>query len=161
MSFKTGNFDIAHYHIINDADVNFKETSNINEWTAPVLHDCIRATIFNCYTLQPNGNIFERSYELLRLMLANGADPNSTDGYGNNALNRTFLDARQMIFHPQFNQSEKVLEQIRRVFKTLINAGADINRATEDRKILVNQITDSKMDVYKLFKNDLMLSLKQ
>src|SRR5687767_13428302 len=54
VAFKTGNFEVAKLLIDKGADVNFIETSEINEWTAPVLHDCIRATIFNSYTLQRN-----------------------------------------------------------------------------------------------------------
>ena len=39
VAFKIGEFDIASFLIKNEADVEFKEESAINEWTAPVLHD--------------------------------------------------------------------------------------------------------------------------
>jgi hypothetical protein len=45
VAFKTGNFEIARLLIDKGADTNFMETSEINEWTTPVLHDCIRATV--------------------------------------------------------------------------------------------------------------------
>ncbi|MGH2645375.1 MAG: hypothetical protein ACRDE2_15595, partial [Chitinophagaceae bacterium] len=38
VAFKTANFDIAQYLIEQGADINFIETSEINEWKAPVLH---------------------------------------------------------------------------------------------------------------------------
>jgi hypothetical protein len=46
VAFRTGNFDIAQLLIEQGANIEFKETSEINEWTSPVLHDCIRATRF-------------------------------------------------------------------------------------------------------------------
>src|SRR5574343_233147 len=69
VAFKTGNFAIAQFLIENGADVNFTETSAINEWTAPVLHDCIRAVIFNSYTLQKETSLFEKAFPLLVLLL--------------------------------------------------------------------------------------------
>ena len=62
VAFKTGNFDIAKLLINHGADVNFQETSEINEWTAPVLHDSIRATIFNSYTVQIDTSKFDRLF---------------------------------------------------------------------------------------------------
>src|SRR5437879_7004921 len=62
VSLKTGNFEIAKLLIDKGAYVNFMETSKINEWTAPVLHDCIRATIFNSYTLQKDTKQFDKAF---------------------------------------------------------------------------------------------------
>ncbi len=59
VAFKVGAFDIAELLIEKGANVNFQETSEINEWTTPVIHDCIRATIFNCLTLESDTTEFE------------------------------------------------------------------------------------------------------
>lgn len=126
VAFKTGNFDIAKYLIQQGADVNFIEQSKINDWRAPVIHDCIRATIFNTETLQKDLKKFEQSYSILNLMLEKEANPNAKDSFGNNCLERVLLDARQMIKHPGFNPNKATLSQIRKVFKILIGHGADV-----------------------------------
>ena len=46
VAIKSSNFTIAEYLISIGADVNFIEQSDVNEWHAPVLHDCIRAALF-------------------------------------------------------------------------------------------------------------------
>lgn len=126
VAFKTGQFAIASFLIQEGADVNFIETSDINEWRAPVLHDCIRATIFNSYTLERDPAKFQVAISLLQLMLEKGANPNAADSYGNNCLNRAILDARQMIDHPQADLGNGILiDQIRTVFQILVKGGAD------------------------------------
>jgi ankyrin repeat protein len=151
VAFKTGNFDIAKLLIEQGADVNFKETSEINEWTAPVLHDSIRATIFNTYTVQKNTTVFDKAFSLLQLMLNKGANPNSTDSYGNNCLHRALMDARQMIDNPQADLTNgTLLEQLRKVFNQLINAGADPNCSNEKRDNAMKMLTRFKLTQYNL-----------
>jgi len=150
VAFRAGQFEIAEYLIKKGANVNFKETSEINEWTAPVLHDCIRAVVFNCLTMQPHSQKFDKAFELLNLMLKNGADPNAMDSYGNNCLNRWFLDARQMINHPGFNRQEETLGQLRRVSRALIDAGAAVTQSSKDRTSVVDQIKSYHMEKYEL-----------
>ncbi|WP_343523569.1 hypothetical protein [Pedobacter sp.] len=150
IAFRSGQFEIGELLLHQGANVNFQETSEINEWTAPVLHDCIRAVIFNCLTIQTDRKKFEKGFDLLMFMLKNGADPNATDSYGNNCLNRWFLDSRQMIDHPNFNQNEETLKQLRRISRALIDAGADITQSTESRENVVEQIKIYRMEKYDL-----------
>ena len=82
VAFKTGNFDIAQFLIDQGADLNFMEKSDVNEWTAPVLHDCIRATIYNSFTLRKDTAKFDHAFSILQLMLKKKADPNAIDSYG-------------------------------------------------------------------------------
>ena len=150
VAFKTANFDIAEFLINNEADVNYQEKSEINEWTAPVLHDCIRATIFNCQTTDENETSeFNRAFELLQLMLSKNADPNSVDSYGNNCLHRVYLDAGQVIDNDYYEQN-KALSQIRKVFKQLIEAGANPKLSNDDRESLIEMIKEEQMEKYKL-----------
>jgi ankyrin repeat protein len=152
VSFKTGNFDIARLLIELGADINFIETSSVNEWTAPVLHDSIRATIFNSYTLQKDTSKFEKAFLLLQLMLDKNANPNSTDSYGNNCLHRAILDSRQMIDNPSADLTNGILlQQIREVFKALISAGADPNISNEKRANAIEMMTRFNMGQYKLW----------
>lgn len=152
VAFKTGNFEVARLLIDKGADVNFMETSEINEWTAPVLHDCIRATIFNSYTLQKNIKQFDTAFSLLELMLSKKADPKSADSYGNNCLHRALLDARQMLDNPGTDFTNNILiNQLRRVFNELIKAGADIKESSEKRESAEELYLNFKLDKYKLW----------
>lgn len=128
------------------------ETSEINEWTAPVLHDCIRATIFNSYTLQRDTKHFEKAFSLLELMLHKKADPKSTDSYGNNCLHRAILDARQMLDNPGTDFTNNILiKQLQRVFNVLIKAGADIQQNSEQSESAERLYLNFKLDKYKLW----------
>lgn len=151
VSFKTGNFEIALLLIENGADVNFIETSEINEWTAPVLHDCIRAVIFNAYTIQKDTNAFNQGFSLLKLMLHKKADPNAIDSYGNNCLHRAFLDSRQMLDHPAVDFKDGILlTQLRSVFKALTDAGANVNQVNDRRPAVTDLIKNYRMETYEL-----------
>lgn len=151
VAFKTGNFDIAKLLIEQGADVNFQETSEINEWTAPVLHDCIRATIFNTYTLEKETSKFDKAFSILQLMLEKGANPNLIDSYGNNCLHRVILDARQMINNPSADiVNGPLLQQLRKVFEALINAGADKLLENEKRPAPIEMIKNFRLEQYNL-----------
>lgn len=151
VALKTGNFEIAKLLIDKGADINFMETSEINEWTAPVLHDCIRATIFNSYTLQKDTKHFDKAFSLLKLMLSKNADPNSIDSYGNNCLHRTILDARQMLDNPSTDFTNDILiKQLQSVFNELIKAGANIKQSSEKRESAIKLYLNFNLDKYKL-----------
>ncbi|MBL7770778.1 MAG: hypothetical protein JNK20_17505 [Flavipsychrobacter sp.] len=152
LSFKTGRFEVTKLLIDRGADVNFQETSTINEWTTPVLHDCIRASIFNSYTLQRDTSKFDKAFSLLKLMLENKANPNATDSYGNSCLGRAILDARQMIFNPSADlQNGILLEQLRKVFKALIDVGADPDVSNATRDSAKSDLINFRLESYQLF----------
>jgi ankyrin repeat protein len=152
VAFKTGNFDIAKLLIEQGADVNFIETSEVNEWTAPVLHDSIRATIFNSYTVQKDISKFDKAFSLLELMLDKKANPNATDSYDNNCLHRAIMDSRQMIDNPSAKLNSGILlEQLRKVFKALIAAGSDVNLTNEKRPSAVSVVSNFRLEQYQLW----------
>lgn len=152
VAFKTGNFEVAKLLIDKGANVNFMESSEINGWTAPVLHDCIRATIFNSYTLQRDTKRFDSAFSILELMLSKKADPKSTDSYGNNSLHRALLDAKQMIENPSTDLTNGILlQQLRKIFKELIAAGADINSTNEKRPSVASMAKNFRLEQHELF----------
>lgn len=151
VSLKSGNFDIALFLIKNGADVNFIEKSEVNDWMAPALQDCIRATIFNSYTLQKDTRIFDKGLSVLKLMLSEKANPNAVDSYGNNCLHRAILDSRQMLDNPAADFTNGILlNQLRSIFNELIKAGADIYQITDKRPSASEFITNFKMEKYEL-----------
>jgi len=152
VAFETGNFEVAKLLIDKGANINFMEISGINEWTAPVLHDCIRATIFNSYTLQRDIKRFDKAFSLFELMLSKKADPKSTDSYGNNCLHRALMDARQMIDNPSSDWTNGILlQQLRKIFKELIAAGADVHSANKQRPSAASMVTNFRLEQYELF----------
>jgi ankyrin repeat protein len=152
VAFKTGNFDVAKLLIEKGADVNFTETSKINEWTAPVLHDSIRATIFNSYTLEKDTSKFDKAFSLLQLMLDKKANPNSVDSYGNNCLHRAIMDSRQMIDNPSADLANGILlQQTRKVFKELIESGADTSLTNDKRPSATSMIASFKLERHHLW----------
>lgn len=152
VAFKTGNFDIALFLIENGADVNFIEQSAVNQWRAPVLHDGIRAAIFNSYTMQKDTGNFDKALSLLKLMLSQKADPNALDSYGNNCLHRALLDSSQMLNHPDADFSNGILlNQLRSLFKALIQAGADVNQVNDKRPAALEFVTNFRLENYELF----------
>ncbi|MFN8361708.1 MAG: ankyrin repeat domain-containing protein [Candidatus Kapaibacterium sp.] len=152
LAFKTGNFEVANLLIIKGSDVNFMEISEINEWTAPVLHDCIRAVIFNSYTLQKDTKIFDNAFSLLELMLTRKADPTSIDSYGNTCLHRAILDANQMLVNPSSDFTDNILiTQLRSVFNELFKAGADKKQSSERRESAEKLYQSFKLDKYQLW----------
>ena len=149
VAFKTGKFDIAEFLIEQGIDVSFIEKSDINVWKAPVLHDCITAVIFNCLANQKDVEIFNKALSLLKIMLKKGADPNALDSYGNTCLGRAILDAK--IMKNQYKCDIIGMEQIREVFKALIDAGADVNFSDGRRENAVDDYKTSGLQEYKLF----------
>jgi len=151
VSFKVGNFQIADFLIDNGASVNFIEQSELNEWTAPVLHDCIRAVIYNSYTLSKEETRFENGIRLLSRLLSEGADANALDSYGNASLHRAILDSQQMINHPNADTENGVLlSQLKRVFKLLIDAGADLAASNTTRPSPISFLSNFGLDKYGL-----------
>lgn len=152
VAFKTGNFDIAKLLIEQGADINFMETSKLNEWTAPVLHDSIKAAIFNSFTVQKDTSKFDKAFSLLQLMLDKSANPNSTDSYGNNCLHRAIMDSRQMIDNPNGDLTNGILlQQLRKIFQALIAAGADKSFTNEKRPSAEDLIKNFRLERHQLW----------
>jgi hypothetical protein len=134
VAFKAGQFAIAKLLIEQGADVNFQETSTVNGWTAPVLHDAIRAALFSTWSQTPATSTFDRAFSTLQLLLLQGASPQAQDSYGNASLHRALLDAKQVLEHPQAATKQPLLfQQVRQVFAALLAAGADPTLATTTR----------------------------
>lgn len=146
VALKTGNTAIANYLLDMGADVNFieDEVTCCNAWRTPVLHDAI-----NCAVMHSRWNIDDKfmgfrvfsekrkakaALDVLKRMLDMGADVNALDSYGNSALNRFALQAKQIL--PAYNYAEhreesdrvftkELHEDLRNILQALKDAGAD------------------------------------
>ena len=127
---------LLEYH----PDVNFiEDESCANQWRAPVIHDAInRAIIYSRWNVNhPDGieveNTKEKSddaFTILQKLISLGADVNAKDSYGNACIDRTCLQARQIL--PIKGSNDRVLTpelrfDIARIFNLLIVNGADMN----------------------------------
>jgi len=151
IAYKTGNYEVANFLISKGADVNFIEDSSINEWNAPVIHDCIRGVAFNTYSLTENEESFEAALNALKNIIENGASVNSEDSYGNSCLGRAILDTRQIISREFSDEvSTIVYSQYRALFRVLLEAGADLEVKTERRPSAIELIERAQLHKYNL-----------
>ena len=135
IAFKCGNFEMAALLIDQGANVNFMEESAVNDWRAPVLHDALRAAAFTARDGKiVSGNKFEQAIALVQRLLSMGVNPNVTDSYGNTALVRALMDARQrLVAEPGFPNkvaNDGLNRDLREIMQALIRAGADVNAGT-------------------------------
>ncbi|MEZ6038529.1 MAG: ankyrin repeat domain-containing protein [Planctomycetota bacterium] len=130
VAFKTGNLSAASLLLDLGADVGFQEQSTVNSWTAPVLHDAIRAASFSDDAVG--------AARLVERVLALGADPNCVDSYGNSALHRALMDARILTSglpdFPCVISRQDVRLRLEHLFGILRRAGADPDRGTPTRE---------------------------
>lgn len=147
VALKTGHLDIADYLLDRNTNVNYMEPEECcNEWRMPVLHDAIRCAIMNCrwnsrdyitkeYVIHSTADNATKAYNILARMLHLGADITAKDSYGNTALDRAILDARQIL--PIYNYSTKEVSDNRivtgelkadlnRIFSLLLSRGASL-----------------------------------
>jgi ankyrin repeat protein len=152
VAFKAGQFAIATLLIEQGADVNFQETSTVNEWTAPVLHDAIRAALFSTWSLPLDTDKPDQALATLQLLLLRGACPQAQDSYGNAGLHRAVLDAKQVLDHPHAATKQLLLlQQVRQVFAALLAAGADPVLATATRPSATAMAVNSQLAQYDLW----------
>ena len=150
IAIKTDNLDIAEFLINQGANVNFMEDKTVAEAPLPVLHDCIRRSVFR--SIFKEKAYYDEGLNLLKLMLSKGANSKMIDIHGNNVLHRLILDIRHIVTYPNFNEMEKVtIERLREIFKILINAGADITESTDTREKAVDFAKKFGLEKYGLF----------
>ena len=147
VALKTGSFDVADYLLDLGADVNFIEAEDCcNAWRAPVLHDAINAAVMTCRwnvakNIHGEFQVFstkeeaDRAFGILKRMLEMGADVNAVDSYGNTAIWRLCLQARQIL--PSYSYSEhkmgtdriltpELMNDLARIFALIAQYGADL-----------------------------------
>jgi hypothetical protein len=152
VALKAGQSAIATLLIEHGADVNFQETSLVNEWTAPVLHDAVRAALFSTWSLPLDTSKPDQALVVLRLLLGRGANTQAQDSYGNASLHRAVLDAKQVLDHPQAATRQPLLgQQVQQVFASLLAAGADPLLATTTRPSATEMAINFRMAQYQLW----------
>lgn len=147
VAIKSGNLEIAHLLLDRGADVNFMEAQDCgNEWRMPVVQDALRAammcTRYNSrwpdgYHVSHTQTQADAAFALLERMVILGADLTKTDSYGNNALIRALLDARQIIpsFHPGEQRyiedrlfTPELASDLNRIFALIMTSAPDITQ---------------------------------
>lgn len=141
VAIKTGQFPIAHLLLDRGADIDFQETSEVNRWTTPVLHDAVMAAVMSSrwgrtwpagpgdagprFVPSSTAERFAAAHGVLERMVTAGADVHASDSFGNAALDRAVLDARQIVDVPL---TLDLSADLHRVFDLLLGAGADPGR---------------------------------
>lgn len=151
VAFKIGDFEITDFLITQDANVNFIDKSSINEWSAPVIHDCITAVVARLYHTPYDTTRFDRGIKSLQFLIENGASVIAEDSYGNNCLVWALLRSTKLIESAAAkNDGGIILTKIRQLFSILIEVGADPNASTIKRKSLNDFIKMFELDEYNL-----------
>ncbi len=153
IAFKTGNFWAVKYFLENGADVNFIDTTSVNDWKMPVLHDAVMATVAlarfeypidpwneekkDIYELKGVKEHFEKTFSLLKIMVDKEANVNSVDSYGNSVLMRACADIQNRWTNTDRPLAKETVEDLKQIFDLLISSGADIYLSTPTRKSVV------------------------
>ena len=128
VALKTAKPSIAHVLLDHGANVNFMETSQINSWNAPVLHDSLRGVVslagWRTTDIEPG---FPTHFALFERLLEMGADPNGIDSYGNTCFDRVVLDASRKSDDAD-RWAGATGEDLQRVIDALVRRGGDPRR---------------------------------
>ena len=123
------------------ADINFMESSDINEWTSPVLHDAVNSAVWA--TLQQPSDFIERMIAAIDLLLTKGADPNMTDSYGTTALQRFLRAARSRVgdvyYKGPYKSKNDRLKYLKQIHDLLIENGAHATYTNRDGSEMLNE----------------------
>jgi ankyrin repeat protein len=141
VALKCASAEIVHLLLDRGADVNFMEAEGgANAWRTPVLHDAINRAVMcarwntfgiNGFEVMNTEREADEAFEILKKMIALGANVNGKDNYGNACLNRACLQARQIL--PRNKEDEnhvltpELSADIKRIFDLLIESGADMS----------------------------------
>ena len=145
--------DIAWLLLESGADVNYLPDRRIAEEARPVLFDGVNAAIWNARRYAWDGKNAtplqlewkhtkeqaDDAFAFLRRMLELGADVSVTDHYGRNCLMEAVSEAGNLCpvknqetgaFYPGRPITPEMCEDLRRIFRLLIDAGADRNNVS-------------------------------
>lgn len=112
------------------ADVNFQEISEVNSWTAPVLHDSIINAVLSSrgYGLRRHDDaLADAAFALLARLLDLGADVHATDSTGTDAMGR-FARCAAQVWTPSLIDEDLLQPDLRRTADLLLAHGAHPNR---------------------------------
>lgn len=128
VALKTGKTSIANLLIDHGADVNFMETSSVNEWRAPALHDAVRGVVAWAGPRTPGfEGYFEAHFQVFQRMLDLGADATAADSFGNTCMDRAVMDAINKAATEQ-EWAGQTGEDFGRVVAALVARGADLTK---------------------------------
>lgn len=148
---------IAWLLLENGANVNYIPDKKWAEEARPVLFDGVNAAIWNARRYAWDGKSTEPlllewkhtreesddAFKFLQRMLELGADVSQTDYYGRNCLMEAVSEANNLCpvknldmggYYPGRPITPEMCEDLRRIFKLLIDAGADKNNVSSYSK---------------------------
>lgn len=161
--------DIADFLLDSGADVNYMEGP---EWHVPqahpVLHDAVSVAIHNARRYEcvdpDNWNNLEfewkhtkedadRAYALLQRMIDMGADVNGVNNYHDNALREAITQASYLCpqkdpltgkTYPGLKKTPEMVEDFQRVFRLLLQSGADTESRNSYNKMTIREFYEKK-----------------
>ena len=151
---------IAWFLLEHGADVNYCAGKNLCKEAYPVLFDAVNTAIWNARRLEWNGEHIENllwkhtkeeaddAFCFLQRMIELGADVSLTDHYGRNVLMEAVGEANRICpnvntqtgeDYPGHPITPEMREDIRRILRLLIGAGADRENVSSFSKMNIRQ----------------------
>ncbi len=168
--------DIVDFLLDSNADVNYMEPSELHIPQAhPVLHDAVSVAIWNsrryaCVDADnPDNNGFEwkhtkddadRAYALLKRMIDMGADVNAVNNYNDNTLSEAIRQASYLCpqkdpltgkLYPGLKKTPEMIEDFRRIFRLLIQSGADTESRNSYNKMTIREFYREDDEVWSIY----------
>lgn len=143
--------EIARYLLDAGADVNYRAEKSLNSDAYPVLLDAVNTAIWNARRYEWDGKDVthllwkhtaaeaDAAFAFLADVLARGADVRMTDYYGRGVLMEAVEEAGRLCpvrnaetggFYPGRTVTPEMTQDLHRIFKLLIDAGADRNNVS-------------------------------
>ena len=158
---------IAWFLLENGADVNYIPDKKMAEEARPALFDGVNAAIWNSRRYAWDGKNTspmhlewkhtkeeaDDAFEFLRRMLELGADVSITDHYGRNCLMEAVSEANNLCpvrrqdtggYYPGRLITSQMCDDLQRIFRLLIDAGADMDNVSSFSKKSIREHYESE-----------------
>ncbi|MBO4804690.1 MAG: hypothetical protein J5554_01460 [Paludibacteraceae bacterium] len=159
---------IAWYLLEHGADVNFIESPKHRKTLAnPVFFDVALVAVYNArrYELDEQSNTYrlihskedaDEAFDFLKAVGEHGADLSKTDYFNNGVISRVLFAANRVYpdpKYPRIKPSEEQNEDLLRIFKYLLDSGAEKNTVSSYAKKTNQEIycTEPIWDLVKVF----------
>ena len=158
---------IAWFLLENGADVNYIPDRKLAEEARPVLFDGVNAAIWNARRYAWDGKNTspmqlewkhtkeeaDDAFKFLRRMLELGADVSVTDHYGRNCLMEAVSETNNLCpvrsqdtgeYYPGRPVTSQMCDDLRRIFRLLIDVGADMDNISSFSKKSIREHYESE-----------------
>ncbi|QIK69764.1 ankyrin repeat domain-containing protein [Erysipelothrix sp. HDW6C] len=152
IALQNNNISVARILVEHKDNLNFNVPGVVENWELPILHVAIQQAMNASRFPRPeidgpknDGVLFNDYLRLLQEMFDQGADIHRQDSYGNLPIMRAVLDALNIDLGIV---DEAFEDDLRAIFKLLIQNGASLREETSNRKSVRQMFTNNAVLTY-------------